>query len=198
MTLCRTLAEAFAAGVVAGAMLPPPTAEQVARVALILAPFIQDTAPESETSEAPQVAEPYTDAGQCWAAQDLMARLKISREKLRKLIHSGEVDAFKIGDGATSDLRITEESIHDFIKRHAVRHRRLGRPRHRERLSARRRTGHGHTLTGHSPCPGRPRRSQGCGGSSSYGGSPAASISACRCRKPVDEPDAADVHLSRR
>ncbi len=56
-------------------MLSPPTAEQVARVALILAPFMQDAAPEPETSEPPQVAEPDTDAGQCWTAQDVMARL---------------------------------------------------------------------------------------------------------------------------
>jgi hypothetical protein len=39
-----------------------------------------------------------------------MDRLRISREKLRKLIHSGELDAFKISGRPTSDLRVTEEA----------------------------------------------------------------------------------------
>jgi hypothetical protein len=37
--ICRTPDEAFAAGQQAGAQLPPPTPEQVKRVALILAPY---------------------------------------------------------------------------------------------------------------------------------------------------------------
>jgi len=52
--------------------------------------------------------------------QETMSRLKISRETLRKLIRSGELTAFKIGDGKTSDLRVTEESILAFIIRHTV------------------------------------------------------------------------------
>ena len=39
--ICRTPDEAFAAGQQAGGKLPPPTPEQVARVALILAPYAQ-------------------------------------------------------------------------------------------------------------------------------------------------------------
>ncbi len=39
-----------------------------------------------------------------------MDRLRIRREKLRKLIHSGELDASMIGGRPTSDLRVTEEA----------------------------------------------------------------------------------------
>lgn len=60
------------------------------------------------------VSEPYL------TGQETMARLKISRETLRKLIRKGELQAFKIGDGKTSDLRVTEASILAFVKRHTV------------------------------------------------------------------------------
>lgn len=51
---------------------------------------------------------------------EVTARLRISREHLGKLIAAGDLEAFKIGDGKTSDLRVTEESIRAFIKRHMV------------------------------------------------------------------------------
>ncbi len=48
------------------------------------------------------------------------ARLKISRETLRKLIKTGELKASKIGNGPTSDLRISEAAIEDYMERHTV------------------------------------------------------------------------------
>jgi len=39
-------------------------------------------------------------------------RLRISREHLRELIAAGDLEAFKIGDGKTRDLRVTEGSMH--------------------------------------------------------------------------------------
>ena len=59
-------------------------------------------------------------AGANLSSQETMARLKISRETLRKLIRTGELTAFKIGEGTTSHLRVTEESILAFIARHTV------------------------------------------------------------------------------
>lgn len=53
-------------------------------------------------------------------SKEAMAVLNISRETLRKLINTGELDAFKIGDGRTSDLRVPEPSIASFIERHTV------------------------------------------------------------------------------
>ncbi len=49
-----------------------------------------------------------------------MAVLNISRETLRKLINTGELDAFRIGTGRTSDLRVPETSIHDYMERNRV------------------------------------------------------------------------------
>lgn len=40
VTVCRTPYEAYAADVQAGAKVPPPSPEQVARVALILASYL--------------------------------------------------------------------------------------------------------------------------------------------------------------
>ena len=54
------------------------------------------------------------------SGREVQARLKIGRETLRKLINAGELDAFKIGNGRTSDLRVTEQSIQDYIERHRV------------------------------------------------------------------------------
>ncbi|HUK70952.1 MAG TPA: helix-turn-helix domain-containing protein [Streptosporangiaceae bacterium] len=56
----------------------------------------------------------------CWTTQETMDRLKIGREHVRKLVHSGELAAFKIGHGKTSDMRITEESILAFIERNKI------------------------------------------------------------------------------
>jgi excisionase family DNA binding protein len=53
-------------------------------------------------------------------AAETRERLRISRETLRKLINSGELKASKIGNGPTSDLRISEEAIADYMERHTV------------------------------------------------------------------------------
>lgn len=68
------------------------------------------------TAETQRVEEePY------FTSAETQERLKISREKLRQLIKEGELTAFKIGNGKTSDLRVTGESILAFIARHTVR-----------------------------------------------------------------------------
>lgn len=54
------------------------------------------------------------------SGREVRARLKISRETLRQLILKGELDAFKISEGRNSDLRVTEQSIRDYIDRHRV------------------------------------------------------------------------------
>jgi excisionase family DNA binding protein len=54
------------------------------------------------------------------STKETMTRLHMSRETVRKLIGAGELDAYKIGPGRTSDLRITEQSIRDYIERHRV------------------------------------------------------------------------------
>lgn len=120
MTVCHTLGEIAAAGMAAAAKLPPPTPELAARLALILAPFLQRSPVKPPAIEPQPDAEPRADAGQCWTRREVTARLRVSREHLRKLISAGDLEAFKIGDGKTSDLRVTEESIRAFIKRHMV------------------------------------------------------------------------------
>lgn len=47
-------------------------------------------------------------------------RLGIGRDKLRELIHSGEIEAIRTGDGPTAPYRISEEALAEFIKRKTV------------------------------------------------------------------------------
>ena len=55
-------------------------------------------------------------------ARQAMELLQIRSPKtLRKLIHSGELKASKIGDGPSSPLRIDEKDLADYIERQTVR-----------------------------------------------------------------------------
>lgn len=47
-------------------------------------------------------------------------RIGVSRERLRQLILSGELEAIKTGDAANSHYRISEDAIADYIERHKV------------------------------------------------------------------------------
>ena len=51
--------------------------------------------------------------------REVMAILKISRPTVRRLIDSGELTAIK-GDAPNSRLKIDEESVRNYIKRHKV------------------------------------------------------------------------------
>lgn len=48
------------------------------------------------------------------------AELGIGRDKLRELIHTGELDAIRTGDAPNSPYRITEESFAAYKERHRV------------------------------------------------------------------------------
>lgn len=56
--------------------------------------------------------------------QEVMDHLGISRETLRQLVKSGEIEAIKLDaqteGGSNSALRYSDETISDFIKRHRV------------------------------------------------------------------------------
>lgn len=51
---------------------------------------------------------------------EVCERLRMSPKTLRKLITSGQLEAIRTGDGATSPYRITEEALADYIERRKV------------------------------------------------------------------------------
>lgn len=52
---------------------------------------------------------------------EVRQRLGIGREKLSKLIQSGELEAIKTGDAVNSPYRISEEALAAFIERRKYR-----------------------------------------------------------------------------
>ena len=56
--------------------------------------------------------------------QEVMDHLGISRETLRQLVKSGEIEAIKLDaqtdGGSNSALRYSDDTIADYIKRHTV------------------------------------------------------------------------------
>jgi len=51
-------------------------------------------------------------------ASEACGRLRVSRETLRRLIASGEIEAYKAGPYLTSPYRIPEGAIADYLGRH--------------------------------------------------------------------------------
>lgn len=50
---------------------------------------------------------------------EVRERLGISRDKLRLLIASGELEAMKISNAPNSHYRISEEALADYMERHS-------------------------------------------------------------------------------
>lgn len=53
-------------------------------------------------------------------AAEARERLRVSRETLRRLITTGELEAHKVANGRTSPYRISEEAISAYIRRQTV------------------------------------------------------------------------------